>query len=106
MEVNTPEVSHVVDDYDFTFLNGMVMPVTVNETVGDTIHFDSAEVRIDLSSKPSINDPAYMLPAENIVIYTKHLVTWQHRIRKVVAITPEQQHEWTQTLKEASGTVN
>lgn len=106
MIVNTPEVVHVVDDYDFMFLNGMLMPVTVNTAAGDTIHIGESEITINLSSKPSLTDPTHTLPAETITIYVKQLVTRQHRIRPVVAVSPEQQHEWLKTLKEVGGTVN
>jgi hypothetical protein len=105
MIVNTPETKYLVDDYDFTFMNGMMLPVTVNERVGDTIQFFDTAVVVHLAAKPSMNDPKIALPAEDITIYKTHLATQQHRIREVVALAPEQQHEWAKTLKEISKTV-
>lgn len=100
MIVNVPNEKHVVDDYDFTFIGGMTMPVTVNTEVGDSILFSDTVVRISLTSKPSINDPKKQLPAENITIYTAHLAAYQHRVREVIELTPEQQHEWAKTMKQ------
>lgn len=105
MIVNTPDVRYFVDDYDFTFLNGMVMSTTINERAGDTITFLDSVVVVRLSAKPSMNDPKILLPSEDITIYKQHLATQQHRVREIVALNPEQQHAWTQTLKEVSKTV-
>lgn len=100
MIVNVPEEKHLVDDYDFTFISGMMMPVTVNTEAGDSILFSDLVVKIELTSKPSINDSEKLLPAEAITIYTRHLAAYQHRVREVIALTPEQQHEWAKTMKE------
>jgi len=105
MIVNTPEVKRLVDDYDFTFLNGMLLPVIVDTEAGDTINFFSATIQIHLAAKPSMNDPSLTLPAEDITIYTQHLATKQHRVREVIALDPEQQHEWAKTLKDVTKTI-
>jgi len=105
MIVNTPEIKYVVDDYDFVFINGMVLPHTVNERVGDTIQFFDTAVVIHLAPKPSMTDSKVMLPAEDITIFKTHLAMQQHRVREVIEVSPEQQHEWTTTLKEISKTV-
>lgn len=100
MVVNSPEVKKTVEDYDFTLSSGMMMPITVDTTMGDIIKVGSEVVQIHLVARPSLNDPTKHLPAEDITIFTKHLVSVQHRTREVVELTPEQQFEWTKTLKE------
>ena len=107
MLLHTPESKYVVDDYDFTFLNGMVLPVTVNEKLGDTVQFFGPDgvIVIHLAAKPSLNDPAIFLPVEDITIYRQHLVTHQHRVREVTDLAPEQQYAWAKTLKDLSKTI-
>lgn len=105
MLINSPEVKRTVDDYDFCLTGGMVMPVTIDEAIGDTVSFTPDGVVIHLAIKPSYNDPTKTLPAEDITIFTKHLLFVQHRRREITQLTPEQQHEWLKTLQEAGGTV-
>lgn len=104
MIVNAPEVKRMVDDYDFTFAAGMVMQITVNTDAGDTITFTDPIV-IRSAAKPSMNDPDIMIPAEEISVYKTHLAAVHHRVREIVELTPEQQHEWAKTLKEITKTV-
>lgn len=105
MIVNTPETKYFVDDYDFTFVTGMMMPVTVNTAAGDTIQGHADIIEINLTAKPSMNDPSKMLPAETITVYRRHLAATQQRRREVTELAPEQKHEWMNTLKELSKTV-
>lgn len=107
MIVNAPEIKKILEDYDFTFSGGMVMPVTIDLEAGDTINFGRADgtITIRLSQKPSIADVDKLLPAEDISIYKSHLVACQHRTRIVTNLSPEQQHEWQKTIKEISSTV-
>ena len=105
MLVNTPETKHVVDDYDFIFHSGMVLPVTVSEKTGDSITFFDTHVVIRIAETPSMNDPRVTLPARDITVYKTHLASYEHRTREVADLAPEQQHEWTTTLKEISKTV-
>jgi hypothetical protein len=105
MRVEAPEVKKIVDDYDLVFSSGMMLPVTLDKSAGDTIEFDKDVITFRLTAKPSINDPDITLPAEDITVFTKHLVTVQHRTREVRELTPEQQFEWKKHLKEVGGTI-
>lgn len=105
MIVNTPEATHVVDDYDFIFHSGMVLPVTVSEKSGDSIEFFDTAIVIRIASTPSMNDPSVSLPARDITVYKTHLASYEHRTREVTALAPEQQHAWAQTLKEITKTI-
>lgn len=105
MIVNAPEVKRLVHDYDFTFLSGMALPLTMDTEAGDTIDFLPATIQIHLAAKPSMNDPSKTLPAEDITVYTQHLATKQHRVREVVALDPEQQYAWAKTLKDITKTI-
>lgn len=104
MLVSTPEAYKTLDDYDFLTDTGMMMPVTLDRASGDTIAFGN-EIIIRLVSKPSMNDPSKLLPAEDITIYRDHIVSFQHRERRVAELTPDQQFEWMKTLQEMGSTV-
>ena len=92
-----------VKDFDFIFVSGQVMPVTIDEASGDTIEFVDGGVMISLVEKPSSVDPSKILPAEDITIFSSHLISIQKREREVATLTKEQQDSWKQTLDELSG---
>ena len=106
MIVNTPEEKKVVDDYDFVFSSGLVIPITIDLAAGDQIQFNESIIKIYVASQPSMNDEKKMLPSRDITLFTKHLAAAEHRIREVVALDPEQKHQWLETLKAASKAVN
>ena len=100
----SPEVTKVLDDYDFLFSSGVMMPVTIDSVAGDTITYYQDVIRVDLSAKPSQNDPSKILPAEDVTIYTKHLLSIQHKQRVVTQLSHDEQYEWQKTFNEM-GTV-
>lgn len=105
MIVSSPPVVKSVDEYDFVFSSGMVMPITISPTLGDTVTFSPDLILVNLTSKPSMNTPEKLLPAEDIKIYTSHLISIQHRVREVLELTPEEKYSWESTLQVLSGTI-
>lgn len=103
--VNTPENKKIVDDYDFIFDSGMVMPVTIDPDAGDSVSFNADGVVITLVAKPNPNDVSKILPAEDITMFSRHLACVQHRRREIIQLTPEQQLEWRKALQEMGGTI-
>jgi hypothetical protein len=106
MIVNSPEIKHVVDDYEVVLTTGMVFPLTIDRAAGDTIQLEDTRIVVKLAAKPSLNDPAKVLPEEDVTVFMSHVVAIQHRLREVVELTPEQKHQWTKVVQELSGTVN
>ena len=105
MVVSSPEAKKILNEYDITSLQGIVLPVTIDLDAGDTIDFDEQVIRIHLSAKLSQLDPDRMLPAENITVFVKNIFTVQHRTREIVQETPEQREAWKGVLQELSQTV-
>lgn len=99
IKIESPEVKRIVQEYDFTFVSGYVLPITVDPMYGDTIIIGSETIRVYLGPKPSIADPAVTLYEENITLYVKHLATMNHRRREVVELTAEQKYEWNQEIR-------
>ena len=91
----------IVEDYDFSFVGGQTLPITIDKELGDTITFDSAPVgvTIKLVAKPSLTDPSKMLMPEEITIFYSHLIAVQKRLREVVDMTTEQREQWKEAMK-------
>lgn len=100
MIIQSPDVLKTIDDYDIVFENGMMMPLSLDKGLGDTINFGAEVINVNLVVKPSQNDPTKLLPAEDTTIYLKHVVSIQHRTRKVAELTPEEKHAWHKTWQE------
>lgn len=74
----------VVEQYDFTLRGGIVFPITIDPSAGDTIDFQDAQVRAWKAPRVGQNDPTVGLPGEEIVIYRQWLLAYQHRSVEVV----------------------
>lgn len=99
MFISTPDppVRHLTD-YDFIFTNGAAMPVTLDLALGDHITFAPDQITIHLAPKPGM-DPTKLLPAEELTIYTAHLISHQKRERQAQKLTREQQFEWNKAVE-------
>lgn len=104
MIVNTVSDPRKVDDYDITFENGLTMPITIDKENGDTIEFDDGVVRFYLAEKTTIGSDD-KLPAEDITLFIKHIVSISHRTRTVVPVTPEQRDLFKSSLHKLSATI-
>jgi hypothetical protein len=99
MIIHSDPETRDVNDYDFTFVGGILLPVTIDEKAGDSIEVDPLYTKIHLSSKPSPGNPMAILPAEDLTIYNSQLLSVQHRVRQVTLLTEEQKFEWNKVLK-------
>ena len=102
MLLKSPDpAKHIVEDYDFSFVGGQILPITIDKAAGDTITFESAPVGvvIKLVAKPSSLDPSKMLLPEEITIFYTHLIAIQKRQREVVDMTDAQREEWREAMK-------
>lgn len=106
MQIVSPLEPRIINEYDFTFHNGISLPLSLDLSLGDTIEFSEGKTKVTLTSKPSLVDPTKILPAEEITIFQSSLMFIQHRVREIVPPTPEQSVEWMKTLQEMSKTVN
>jgi hypothetical protein len=100
MHIEHPVQSRTVQDYDIIFESGMVMPITVDATTGDTITIDDLHIKIYLGPKPALDNPERLLPEERITVYVSKVASIQQRSREVVELTPDQREEWNKFLKE------
>lgn len=96
MIVNPHIEPHIVDEYDVLMDNGLLLPFTIDKDNGDTVDFDTSPLTIhfNLAAKRSISNPELMLPAEEITLFVKHIVSITHRTREVLPPTPDQQEQF------------
>ena len=102
MILKSPDpTSRVVEDYEFSFNGGQVLPITIDRELGDTVSFDQAPLAIviKLVAKPSKVDPDRTLPPEEITIFHTHLIAIQKRPREVTDLTVEQREQWKAYMK-------
>jgi len=95
----------VYDCYDFTFVGGVVIPVTLDLSAGDTIDFGTDRVAIVVQERPSLNDPEKLLPAEDLILERRNMLGYTHRVQKVAEVSAEEKAEWDRTIQTLSKTV-
>lgn len=100
MKLESPAQTHEVDDYDFVFSSGQVMPITIDRAAGDEVDFTNTPlaIQIKLSPKPSIANPDVLLAAEEVTIFQTHLIAIQKRHRVVTSLSPEQRAQWKDAM--------
>jgi hypothetical protein len=74
-----------------------MMPITVDLERGDSISFDDKAILVHLAPKPSKLNPENTLPAEDITIFTPHIISIQHRVREIVELSPNEKAEFQET---------
>lgn len=94
MQIDTPEEFRIINDYDFVFETGMMIPFSLDLDLGDTIEFKDHAVQVHRTPKPSPTDPDKMMPGEDTTVFLRTIATIQHRVRKVPVLTTEQKVGW------------
>ena len=108
MRIDTPSPApYQVEDYDFSFANGLLMSFSVAKDLGDTVDFDTAPmaVQFHFAEKPSATDPEAKLPSEDITVLMQHVISVSHRTRQVTPPTKEERDLFAQTLHQVNRTV-
>lgn len=102
MRVEVPIVKRTLEDYDFLFVGGIPISVTLDLKAGDMIAFSDTLILVTLVAKPSWVDPTVTTTAEKLTIYKGQLLSFKRSTREVVDQTPEQLAERTQLIKTLS----
>lgn len=106
MIIQSPEIKKILFDYDITFTTGMIMPLTLDPTLGDTIDLSPTVIQVHLEPKPSLSDPTVTLPAEDITIFTNHILSIQKRKREITDLSPDERLQWKKVMAELSNAIN
>ncbi len=92
----------LVDDYDFVFLSGMPLPITIDKSIGDSIDFEPDKVIVHIAERVNPTDSTARLPKETLTIYLKNVALVQHRERSVYPQSPEQREEYKELLRKVN----
>lgn len=91
-----------IEQYDITLNSGLVIPLTIDAAVGDTIEFTPEKILVKLAAKPSLIDPSISLPAEDVEVARTQVAALLHRTVEVSGIVPKMSKEWIQSLTKES----
>lgn len=100
MQTNDPIGKKILIDFDVTMSFGAILPITIDESLGDRFYVTKDTLNFEIAAKPSQADPEVNTPAENITVYTSHIACIQRREREVIELTPEQKFEQKQLFKQ------
>lgn len=92
-----------VEDLNFTFANGVIVPITIAKDLGDSIDWDTnpMAVRFFIAPKPSILNPELELPPGELTIMLKHVIMIEKRKRLVQPPSKEETDLFQRTLHKA-----
>jgi hypothetical protein len=82
-----------VTDYDLTFANGLMVPLTVDTEAGDSVEFGDRTVTFQFAPKQSMANPDTMTQAHEITVFLDQVIMVSKRNRQVTQLTPEQWDE-------------
>src|SRR4051812_10540781 len=93
----------LLEEYDITFTGGHMMTVAICKDEGDTVDFakyPSLAVEFHIGPKKGLtSDPDSTLPAEDITLFTSHILAIQKRVRVIKPIPAEQKAAWDNTMR-------
>lgn len=104
MEINVPLETKQLTYYDITFISGLGMPITIDEASGDTIDLTDTKITIYLAPRPKLEDPKDLTHAQHIILFMPHIAGIHYYTKEVAQLTPDQQYEYAQTIKELTST--
>lgn len=105
MYTTSPDpIKKLIEEYDFSFTNGMMLPITIDREAGDEVDLSTHPhaIIVNIVEKPSRIIPDQTVPAEQITIFTAHLLSIQKRIKEVEELTFEQKEQFRLTVQELS----
>lgn len=102
MELNEVVNTKQVLEYEFTFTSGMALPVTIDESLGDTVLELADRYEIHMAAKPSPMDSEVMFDEEDVTVYKRVLASVLVRKRTVQLATLDQKLAFKQFIHDAA----
>src|SRR3990167_10546677 len=93
--------SKVVEDWDFNFIGGSALTITVDAELGDsyTLSLDSPMIHFYIAERKSPMDNETVIGAEDVFIPTSNILCMRKHLRTVEAVSAEDQEEWKEVLQ-------
>jgi hypothetical protein len=90
----------ILDEFDLMFSSGILLPITIDKDAGDTVDMSNADYAIfNITAKPASNNPDTLLPAEEITVFLRHVISVTHRVREILPANPDQVEEFKSLFK-------
>ena len=95
MNIIHPAKTQTVTDYDFKFIGGVPLGITLDTDAGDTVSWspDGKTVTFDIMPRLLSKQAHLNSPARRLTVCLQHVLAYETRTREIVALTPEQQAE-------------
>ena len=90
--------TRTVDDFDFTMVDGVFMSFTVDKELGDSMESLPDAFIVHLTAKPTV-DGTEMMPAEDVTLFKRNIITIQHKTKEITEQTAAQKLEYIKTFK-------
>lgn len=97
MEIQERVIEKDVIDYDFMFVGGSKLTMTV-DVAADTVTETDVSFVFNVAEKPSFSDPDEVIDAEELTVYKKQLAAVAKRPRKQRMPSEEELFSMKQTL--------
>ncbi len=90
MEIKSVAKEYPVVDYDFAFIGGGRLPVTIAESKGDSVQDNGTHFTFTIAERANILDPDKSTPGETIRVFKQHVTAYIERHRTQQEFTEEQ----------------
>lgn len=87
-----------VEDYDFSLVSGVRLPLTIDKSAGDSVTETDTHYVLYLSEKPGLDPSDGLLPSEHISVVKSAIAVLITRKRKQRLPTAEEQFSLRDTL--------
>ena len=93
----TPSEIKIVHEYDLVLSNGAAMGLTLEPELGDTVQETDEKLVFDIQPRKPFPEAPTSTPVEHVVVYKRHLMAIQSRVREIAAGKTE---DWAKYLPE------
>lgn len=106
MQIESGAAEKVVEDYDIAMLDGMLLTLTLDAALQDVFEWGPDVLHVVLTEKENPTQPGTKLPAEEVWIERRNVLSVRRRTRNVLLPSAEEKEAWKATVKELTERVH
>ena len=100
--VTPGELTKTIKELDITFTNGIVLPLSIDESAGDSIEDTGDKYIVRLTAKASPIQPNETIPAEIFYVFKQNVIVLQERMVTRRLASPDEQFELRQFINKVA----